>query len=185
MLVARHQFTVEAYHRMHTAGIFTEDDRLELLQGQVVRMNLVGPRHAAIVKRLNTLLNQQVAQRYIVSVQDPIQLSAFSEPQPDVALLAYRADYYAMSHPQAHDVLLLIEVSDTSLEYDRMQKLPLYADAQIAEVWIIDLEQQQVEQYCHPANGLYRTKQTWLPGQMVTGSRIPTLSLSVDDILGS
>lgn len=184
MLVARHQFTIEAYHRMHAAGIFTEDDRLELLEGEVLRMSPVGPRHAAIVKRLNTLLNQQVAQHSIVSVQDPIQLSAFSEPQPDIALLVYRDDYYATSHPQAHDVLLLIEVSDTSLEYDRMQKLPHYADAQIAEVWIIDLEQQQVEQYYDPANGLYRTKQTWLPGQMVTGLHIPTLSLLVDDIFG-
>jgi Uma2 family endonuclease len=183
MAVARRQFTTDDYHRMRDAGIFAEDDRVELLDGEVLLMSPIGPLHAAIVKRLNTLLGQGVSKRYIVSIQDPIQLSDLSEPQPDIAILQYRADYYGSAHPQPADILLLIEVSDISLEYDRERKFPRYAESGIAEVWIVDIDNQRVEQYYHPTNGLYQTKQTWLHGQVITSRRLITLALPINDIL--
>jgi Uma2 family endonuclease len=184
MAVARRQFTVDDYHRMRDAGIFSEDDRVELLDGEVILMSPIGPLHAAIVKRINTLLNQGLLTQHIVSVQDPVQLSDMSEPQPDLAIIQYRADYYAAAHPTPDDIALVIEVSDTSLEYDRENKLLRYAESLIGEVWIIDIENQQVEQYTNPANGQYRMKQTWLHGQQVTSYRLPSVTLQVDDILG-
>jgi Uma2 family endonuclease len=184
MVVARRPFTVEDYHRMRDAGIFAEDDRLELLEGEVLLMSPIGPLHAAIVRRLNMLLSEAVGRQYIISVQDPIQLSVVSEPQPDLVVLQYRADYYGTSHPQPGDIELLIEVSDTSLDYDRENKLPRYAESGIPEVWIVDVANQQIEQYVHPANGLYRTKQTWLHGQTITSLHCPLIALHVDTILG-
>ncbi|MBP1467038.1 Uma2 family endonuclease [Candidatus Chloroploca sp. M-50] len=184
MVVARRQFTVQEYHRMRNAGIFAEDDRVELLDGEVVLMSPIGPLHAAIVRRLNAILSQAVGHQFLLSVQDPIQLSDLSEPQPDLALLQYRADYYGSSHPQPAEIELLIEVSDTSLDYDREQKLPRYAESGIREVWLVDLSHQQIEQYIDPANGSYRTKQTWIHGQTLTSPHLAMLSIHVDDILG-
>lgn len=184
MVIARRQFTVEEYHRMRDAGIFAENDRVELLDGEVLLMSPIGPLHAAIVRRINTLLSQSALSQYIVSVQDPIELSDLSEPQPDIAVLQYRSDYYCGSHPRPDDIVLLVEVSDTSLEYDHESKLPRYAESGIAEVWIVDVGNQQVEQYFDPAHASYRTKQTWLHGQTITSHTLPTLSFQVDDILG-
>lgn len=184
MAVARRQFTVADYHRMRDAGIFSEDDRVELLDGDILQMSPIGPLHAAIVKRINTLLGKTPLGQLIVSVQDPIQLSDLSEPQPDIAILKYRSDYYGSTHPRPEDILLLIEVSDTSLEYDKKNKLPRYADSYIVEVWIIDIENQQIEQYSNPANGSYRTKQSWLHGQAITSIELPAFAVTVDDILG-
>lgn len=184
MAIARRQFSVEDYHRMRDAGIFGEEDRVELLDGEIIQMSPIGPLHAAIVKRINTLLGQVSLGQHIVSIQDPIELSDASEPQPDIAILKYRADFYGTSHPQPHEIMLLIEVSDASLEYDKENKLPRYADSLIPEVWIIDAEHQQVEQHYNPANGTYRTKQTWLRGDRITSVQLAAVTARVDDILG-
>lgn len=184
MLLTRHQFTADDYHRMRTAGIFAADDRLELLDGEIIRMSPIGPLHASIVRRLHALLRHMHLNQWIVSVRDPIQLSDLSEPQPDIALLHYRADYYATSHPQPSDIALLIEVSDSSLEYDRAHKLPRYAASGIPEVWIVATEQQYVEQYFHPAHGIYRTKQVWVHGETITSHALPTVSIALEAILG-
>jgi len=122
--LVRHRFTVEEYHRMGQAGILSEDDRVELIEGEIVEMAPVGSRHAACVKRLNALLSRRAGGRALVSVQDPIRLGEHSEPQPDLALLKPREDFYAAAHPGPEDVLLVIEVAETSLEYDREVKLP-------------------------------------------------------------
>jgi len=184
MTAIRRQFTVEDYHRMRDAGIFGEDDRIELLDGEIIQMSPIGPLHAAIVRRINTLLGQLSLGQHIVSVQDPVELSDASEPQPDVAILKYRTDFYGSSHPQSHEIMLLIEVSDSSLEYDKENKLPRYAASFIPEVWIVDVEHQQVEQYSDPANGSYRTKRTWLHGDTVTSIYLPVITAHVNDILG-
>ena len=112
-------FTTADYYRMLEAGILTEDDRVELIEGEVIQMTPIGKRHAACVKRLNALLGRRFGDAVIVSVQDPIHLSEGSDPQPDLALLRPRTDFYAQSHPTPADVLLLIEVADTSVEFDR------------------------------------------------------------------
>ena len=124
---------------MVDAGILAEDDRVELLEGDIVEMAPIGSRHAACVNRLNQLLSTRIAGPFIVAVQNPIRLGEFSEPQPDLAILRPRPDFYSESHPGPEDILLLVEVSDTSAEYDREVKVPAYGTAAIPEVWLVDL----------------------------------------------
>ena len=129
--VERRTFNVEEYHRMLDAGIITEDDRVELIEGEILMMSPIGSWHAACVNRLDALLHRLFGESVIISVQNPIRLSDFSEPQPDLAVLRARQDYYAQTHPTSNDILLLIEVADQSLEFDRDVKVPLYAKAAI------------------------------------------------------
>jgi Uma2 family endonuclease len=182
--LSRHQFSVDAYAQMWRSGIFREDDRVELLAGEVRTMSPIGPLHAAVVKRLNTMLPKLLPATAIVSIQDPIRLSDYTEPQPDVALLHYRADFYAQAHPVADDILMVIEVADSSIDYDREEKLPRYAEAHIAEVWIIDLHHLTIEQYSQPRNGKYLVKQLLERGDTITSRVVPTLVVAVDAIYG-
>ncbi len=154
--LTKRRFTVDEYHRMAEVGILTKTDRVELIDGEIVEMTPVGSRHASVVKRLNALLTSRLGARTIVSVQDPVQLSKESEPQPDVVLLRSSPDFYAGSHPEPVDTLLLIEVADTSLQYDRGVKVPRYATARVIEVWIVDLAGDAVEVYRTPVPDGYR-----------------------------
>lgn len=136
-----------------------------------------GSFHAAIVKRLNAVLSRLVDETMIVSVQDPIQLDDRSEPQPDLAILQYRDDYYAHAHPVADDVLLVIEVADSSADYDREEKIPRYAAANIPEAWLIDLTIDRIEQYSQPRNGIYRLKEIIERGEELQSHRIPAIHI--------
>ncbi|GIW50689.1 MAG: hypothetical protein KatS3mg081_0044 [Gemmatimonadales bacterium] len=149
----KRRFTVAEYHKMAEAGILGEDDRVELLEGELVAMAPIGSRHATCVRRLNYLLSRGVGERAIVDVQNPIRLSEYSEPQPDLALLKPRPDFYAAAHPGPEDVLLVVEVAETSADYDREVKIPLYARAGIPEVWLVDLAGAQIETFRQPAQG--------------------------------
>lgn len=154
----RRRFTVDEYHAMARAGVLTDDDRVELLEGEIVEMTPIGAGHAACVKRLNRLLTKGSGDGAIVSVQDPVRLSTFSEPEPDLALLRPRDDFYAEGHPGPDDVLLLVEVAESSLTYDRDRKLPLYARSGVPEVWIVDLEGDRVEVHRAPSPEGYRER---------------------------
>jgi Uma2 family endonuclease len=180
--IVRHPFTVADYARMRETGILSEDDRVELLDGEVRVMSPIGPIHAAIVKRLNALLNRLLPDTVILSVQDPIQLNDSSEPQPDLAILHYRDDFYAQAHPVADDVLLVIEVADTTVDYDRDEKLPRYAQANIAEAWLIDVNNFTIEQYVQPRNGKYLLKKLVERGDIINAQSIAPLQLAIDDI---
>ncbi len=182
--VARRAFSTADYHRMAEAGILGEDDRVELIDGEVRLMSPIGTTHAAIVNRYAVLLFAQVGKTAIVSVQNPIQLSATSEPQPDLALLRYRDDFYAKAAPTPADVLLLIEVSDTTLAYDRQEKLPRYALAGVPEVWITNVDGQAVERYSDPQGNQYATKQTFKRGQSIGVLALPQIMVAVDNIFG-
>lgn len=182
--VERWVFSVDEYHRMAEAGILSEDDRVELIEGEIFKMSPIGSLHAACVKRLNALLNRRAGHEAIVSVQDPIRLDDYSEPEPDIALLKPRADFYAQSLPTADDVLLIIEVSDTSINYDRDVKLPLYARVGIPEVWLANLPEDRVEAYSQPVSGIYQKVRYAERGESLSPERIPNLMLSVDEILG-
>jgi Uma2 family endonuclease len=183
--VERRLFDANEYHRMAEAGVLSEDDRVELIEGEILRMAAVGSRHAACVKRLNALLVGLVGGTAIVAVQDPIRLDYRSEPEPDIALLEPREDFYAGGHPTPDDVFLLIEVADTSLEYDREVKLPLYATAGIAETWLVDLDAQTIESYARPENGVYASVGRIGRDELLLAPQaIPDLTLAVDDILG-
>ncbi len=139
-LLKRHRLTVDDYGRMGEAGVFAPDARVELIDGEVIDMAPIGTRHAAAVTRLDRLLQRAVGDQAIVRSQNPLRLGDRSEPEPDLLLLVPRTDFYASGHPVAGDVLLLIEVADSSVRYDREIKLPLYARHGIAEVWLVDLE---------------------------------------------
>jgi len=154
-LPQRHRITTDEYYRMAEVGIFKADDRVELIEGEIFDMSPIGIDHASVVKRLNSIFMPCVGIKAIVSVQDPIHLNEHSEPQPDIALLHYRDDFYRQAHPRPEDIILLVEVSDTTLRYDREVKLPLYARHAIPEVWIVDLEHQRLEVFRRPEAGVY------------------------------
>src|ERR1041385_6273192 len=182
-LTAR-RFTVDQYDRMGRAGVFHEDDRVELLDGLIIEMSPIGPGHAGCVMALTGLLTPLDAGRALVSVQNPVRLGGHSEPQPDVALLALRADAYRRAHAQPEDVLLVIEVADASLEHDREIKVPLYAAAGVPEVWLVNLTDDAVTLYRDPVGGRYATVRTAGRGETVTSLRLPGVTLRVEDILG-
>ena len=180
----RHRFTVDEYHRMSETGIFVEDDRVELIDGEIVEMTPIGVRHAACVRRLNRLFSGRLGERAIVDVQNPIRVREQSEPQPDVALLRPRPDLYAPAHPGPGDVLLLVEVAETSAHLERAVKVPLYARAGIQEVWLVDLAGEVIEVYRRPLPERYQELQRVGRGQQLSSQAFPDLSLAVDDILG-
>lgn len=184
VVLKKHRFTVEEYHRMADAGVFSEDDRVELIEGEIVEMTPIGPRHAGSVDRVNRLCVTRLGDRVIVRVQNPIQLSTDSELQPDVTLLRPRADFYTESHPGPRDVFLVIEVADTSVETDRRVKLLLYSKAGIGEAWLVDLSTDRVEVCRQPTPDGYRDVRARGRGQPLTIEAFPDLALTVQDILG-
>lgn len=183
-VLTRRRFTVEEYHRMGEAGILPEDERVELIEGEIVMMTPIGPPHAGSVNRLTRLWTSRLGDRAIVQVQNPVRLTLDTEPQPDLALLRPRADFYAKSHPQATDVFLLIEVADTTAETDRRVKIPLYAKAGIPEVWLLDLSADRVEVYRQPTPDGYRQVLSFSRGQAFAPGAFSDLTLTADDLLG-
>ena len=180
--VTRRRFTVHDYHRMGEAGILHEDDRVELIEGEIVEMAAIGTRHFSCVNKLNRLLVMNVGNEAIVSVQNPVRLNEHTEPQPDLTVIRTRD--YTRSLPVSEDVLLLIEVSDTTLAYDRSIKLRLYARVGMEEVWIVNLSAEIIERYTEPsANGYQRTEHKHR-GQTLQSAALPGLTPTVHEILG-
>ena len=177
-------FNVVEYYRMAEAGVLSPDDRVELIEGEIVKMSPIGSRHAACVRRLDAFLNRQASNLAQVSVQSPVRLNDFSEPEPNVALLKPRDDFYADSHPIPDDVLLIIEVADSSVEYDRSIKLPLYARSVIPQVLIVNMPSEVIESYAEPVNGAYQKFMRAQRSESVEIILLPNLSLSVDVVLG-
>jgi Uma2 family endonuclease len=181
--VRRHRFTAEEYRAMGNAGVLGEDDRVELLGGEIVDMAPIGSRHLACVVALTHLLVEAAGGRWFVSAQNPVRLSERDEPQPDLSLLGRRPDPAAPSPPGPEDVFLVVEVSDTTLAYDRNVKLPLYSRAGIPEAWIVDLAGRKVEVHSEPAPGGYRASRSFGPGQAIVSAAVEGVSLSVDEVL--
>lgn len=180
----RHLFTLEEYERMVESGGFHEDARIELIRGEIVDMAPIGVRHEACVTRLTTLLVRKAADSAIVWSQNSIRLPGHSRPQPDVSLLRWRDDYYEGRRPVPEDVLLVVEVADTSLTSDRQVKAPLYAQAGIPEYWIVNLRDNVIEVYAEPVEGAYKQSRRAQHGEAfpLPGGLEDTLSVS--DILG-
>lgn len=178
----RHAISAEEYLRMGEAGVFAPEARLELIEGEIVEMAPIGSPHASTVRLLNRLFVRQAGDLAIVSVQSPLVVGERSVPQPDLALLKPRADNYFRSHPAAADVLLVVEVSDTTLRFDLSTKIPLYARAGIAETWVVDLEKRAVRVFRDPdANG-YRTSFTVSGDQKVSSSALPEVALTASEL---
>ena len=180
----RRLLTTADYHSMIEAGILGPEDRVELLAGEIYEAASVSSPHAACVMRLTQWFSTRVVGRALVNVQNPVELSTVSEPEPDLTLLAPRESFYADRHPRPDDVLLLIEVAVTSYDYDRNLKLPLYAEAGIREVWIIALDRQVVEVYRDPGEGGYRRADRLRAGDSLAPVALPDLELSVSYLLG-
>jgi len=183
--VHRYRFTVPDYHRMGEVGILGDDARVELLAGDIVVREPLGPYHAGTVNRLTSLWTSRLGDRAIVHVQNPIELPEVdSEPQPDVALLRPRADFYTTAHPRAADTLLVIEVADSSARPDRRVKIPLYARAGIREVWLLDVAQRRVEVYRQPSAGAFRELRVVGEDELISAEAFPDLRLTPRDLLG-
>lgn len=178
----RHRLTVAEYYRMAEAGILKRDDRVELIDGEIIDMPPIGIDHAYGVNRLTAIFVRKVGEKAIVSGQNPIHLNLHSEPQPDIALLRYRDDFYRHTRPGPEDVLLLVEVADSSLRYDREVKVPLYARHGIPEVWIVDVEQQRLEVYRRPVEGRYLEKLSPKRGNMINPEALPECGLELGDL---
>ena len=187
--VTRKLFTVDEYHRMSDIGLFPEDKRFELIRGEIFEMPSARPPHSGRVNRLNhlfmnRLFMNRLGDSVIVSVQNPSILDEYSEPVPDVSLLKPRADFYSEQHPTPEDILLLVEISFTTLHFDTRIKAPLYAEAGIQEYWILNLPQNVLEIRSEPANGRYTRQEIFKPGQTVIPRAFPGVSFQVEELLG-
>ncbi|WP_247215200.1 Uma2 family endonuclease [Synechococcus sp. C9] len=172
----RHRFSVEQYHQMIDAGIFAPDDRLELIHGELVKMSPINRRHAACCARISYLL-ECLGRRAMKRIQDPITL-ADSEPQPDVAIVRWRDDFYLAGHPTPPDIYWVIEVADTTITYDRGVKVPLYLSAGIPEAWLVNLDEDCLEVYRQKEPQILRR------GQSLTPIQFPEFVFGVDELLG-
>ena len=178
----RRRFTVAEYYAMAEAGIFSLEERVELLDGDVILMAAVLDWHAYMVDWLTETFILSLQGRAQVRIQNPTRLNDYSEPEPDVMLLRRREDFYRSGHPAPNDVLLLIEVSDSSLSFDRDEKLPRYAAAGIPETWIVNRPDRRIEAYANPANGEYATVRYYSAGETIAPQAFPDVILEVAGI---
>ena len=168
---------------MAETGVLKPAARVELLDGKIIDRSPIGPFHGGTVKRLNRLFSKQAAGRWLVSVQDPVHLDDHSEPQPDLMLLRPVADDYTSRHPVPEDVFLLIEVADTTLDFDREQKLPLYGRAGISEVWIMNLADRTIEIYREPHFSGYGWRRVFRSGEQASPLAFPDVEVEVAELL--
>lgn len=181
--LARRLFTVQDYYRMAEVGILTEADRVELLNGEIVHMTPIGTRHADCVDRLNQLLVERLARRAIVRIQNPIRLGEHSEPQPDLALVR-PGRTYAAAHLGPQDILLIVEVAETSVDKDRDVKIPLYGQAGIPEAWLIDLPGAIIDVYLEPLPQGCKQSRRLGRGEYLAPIPFPDVKLAVNEVLG-
>jgi Uma2 family endonuclease len=180
----RRPITADEYHRMADAGILGPEERVELLDGVIVQMSPINAPHNATVWRLIDVFAPRLHGRAVVSAQGSFRLSQFSEPEPDIAIFRYRDDFYRGAHPRPEDVLLIIEVSDTSLRYDRDDKLPRYAAAGIPEAWIADVQRNRLTVHRDPTPDGYRQVVTLTRRATISPLAFPDLVLCWEDIFG-
>ncbi len=179
----RHRFSVEEYYRMAEMGVLKPDARVELLNGEIIDMSPIGPFHGGVINFLIEIFTAARRGRWVTAVQNPLHLSADSEPQPDLLLLKPSADFYRKRHPQPDDVYLLIEVADTSLTTDRDDKLPAYGRAGIAEVWIVNLNEETIEVYREPHFAGYGSKTILRAGERAAPRAFPDAAVDVAELL--
>jgi Uma2 family endonuclease len=183
--VTKKLFTVDEYHRMASAGILREDERLELIDGEIIQMSPIGDRHALCVNRVTTLFIRAFGDRVLVSPQNPVRLSDWTEPQPDIVVFKPRADFYAKKRQRTEDVLLVLEVADSSLSHDLRIKLPRYAAAGFPELWIGDLQHDLLHVYRDPAGEVYKTALMFREGDAVSPFAFADLTFGVGELLST
>lgn len=178
----RLRFTVDDYYKMIELGMLENYERAEIIDGELIQKMTIGDRHAWVVDLLNRFFSRNLADNILVRVQNPLRLSDYDEPEPDI-LLADLSKYDGKRHPRPNEVILVVEVSDATLKYDRDEKLPLYAKAEIQEVWIVNLRSNVIEVHQDPELGLYQHVRIFKVGESVESKVLPDLNLNVDDIL--
>jgi Uma2 family endonuclease len=178
-----HQFTTQQFHLMHEAGVFSEGDRLELINGEIKKMSPIGRKHATCVTRLNTLFVTRLLHKAIVWSQNPIRLDDNSEPQPDIAILKPRDDFYEEGLPTPSDILLIIEVADSTIAYDREVKAPLYAAAGIPEMWLFDVNKKAIEGYSQPSASGYKRRQRYEQNDTLSMISFPDVSFNWSELI--
>ena len=183
--ITRKRFTVDEYHRMSDIGLFPEDKRFELIRGEILEMPGAKPPHSGRVNRLTHLFMARLGDAIVLSVQNPSSIDDYSEPVPDVSLLKPRMDFYTKNHPLPEDVLLVIEISHTTLRFDTKIKAPLYAEAGIPEYWILNIPQNVLEVRTEPVNGRYSRLEILKPGEVVSPRAFPGVAFRIEEILGS
>jgi Uma2 family endonuclease len=182
--VKRRKLTVAEYLRMGEVGILHEDEPIELIEGQLIVMSPISGPHAATNNILNELFILGVDRRSVVSPRNPVQLDRHNDPQPDLALLKPRDDDYFAHRPRPDDVLLIVEIADASLRYDREVKLPLYARHGVPEVWIVDLPGRLVEVHREPGGDRYASVSRIERGEWLEPALLPGVVLQAADFLG-
>lgn len=182
--VTRRRFTADEYQAMGRAGILGEADRVELIDGEILAMTPIGPSHNGILNRLNRLFGQHVGASAMVQVGGAIRLDSYSEPQPDLALLTPRDDCYEQALPGPADVLLAIEVAQSSLGFDRTVKAALYARGGIQEYWVVDVAGRTVIRHADPAGGRYQTVEVVPPDVAFAPRLLPACVVTTRDLLG-
>ncbi|MBD2395112.1 Uma2 family endonuclease [Cyanobacterium aponinum FACHB-4101] len=183
LTLPRKKFAIEEYHQIIASGVLKEDYLIELINGEIFEMSPVGFRHASCVNKLNQLLSLKLGNKAIISIQNPIKLNDNSEPQPDIVLLKPRHDFYANQHPTVEDIFLLIEVADSSIEYDRTFKIPIYAENKVQEVWLVDLNQNLLEVYQNPQTNYYQNIKKLSSQDSITLTQPETITVKLDRIL--
>lgn len=181
----RRRFTIEEYHRMGEVGVFREKERLELIEGEIIEMSPIGRVHAGTVDRIANVFCWRLGQRGIVRVQNPVTFTPLvSEPQPDVTVLLPRPDFYTGGHPEADNILLVVEVMDSSVAYDRGVKLRLYARAGVAEVWLANVNTQRIEVHRRPGPEGYGESRVFQPEESIAIQAFPDAIFPVRELLG-
>lgn len=180
----RLRFSVDDYYTMIDLGMLKNVESAEIIDGELIESMPIGNAHASVVKTLSEILRDYLGKDVTYSIKDPIRLDEYNEPIPDIALLNRRDDFYRRKAPMAEDVLLLIEVSDTTLEYDRNRKIPLYAQAGIPEVWIVNLQNSTVELHYEPRDSSFAIVKVFRRGDILTSQSLPELALKIEEILG-
>ena len=179
----KRRFTADEYQRMGEAGILCPDDRVELIEGEVVVMSPIGPRHNACVSSANQAMVRAAGDTAIVLPQGSVRLDLHSEPQPDLVLLKPRADFYASRHAGPADILLVVEIAASSIDYDRDVKARVYAKAGILELWLVDLNTNVVSRYAQPQDGMFRDVEQHRPGGSIAPGSLPACVISVNALL--
>lgn len=179
----RLHFSVDEYYKMIELGFLEDYEKAEIIEGELIQKIPIGNKHAAVVNRLNRIFSRNISDEILISVQNPIRLTDYSEPISDV-ILADLTKFDGERHPRPAETLLIVEVSDTTLKYDRDTNLALYAEAEIPEVWIVNLKNEIIEVHQKPSVGIYQLAQIYKRGEIVQSSVLPNLEVKVDQILG-
>ncbi len=182
-VLERKTFTSDEVHQMMEIGILPEESGWELINGEIIHRMTIGSRHAGVLKRISSTIFALLGGKFVIGVQDPIKISQQNEPEPDISIMKMREDFYIENHPQPTDVLLVIEVSDSTLKFDRNTKKRIYAMAGIAEYWLVNLEGNTLEVYIKPKGDNYFEMKVYERGDAIQSTQIAKLKLNVSDII--